>query len=535
MKNFLNFIIFHPLTVVSVVLWAAAGVTFFVFGLYPTLGILFGGALAVGTTALFNKLSKSPDAHGWLEFSHTHEKSMPILGKQLTEVSTDIEGSIDSIISGFMDIATRAGGQADMILKTAEQNNSVSFNEEELDVDRFVASVNEKLESLIQSIVWVVESMMKVTYEIEDLTNSSKHIFNFMQQIEFLAKQTQLLALNAAIEAARAGEHGRGFMVVAEEVQKLATQSAQFNDNIREEMGSIVDGLDTAYQSVHAVVQKDMNPLLTHKNDIENLVRTMLQQKQTIGDMLSQAGEDSRQMSANIFSLVQDFQFQDRVKQRMDNVSIVLTEIHDELAELMASNGWDELPSAANVEFLDKMRSKYTSWAEKSTHSEVDDRHEEQAHDLDTELFGMDMPAEPAPTEPAPNFLDNNLEAPADVGGGDDILFGGTAEAAPSEAAETPPAPEAPAEDIFAAPAEAAAPAGDGGGFDIWGGSMGGTPAPATPAAPEPAPEPAPEAAANGTDSPQTETDNSSDESDDSATPPQAANTPPIGGNVDLF
>lgn len=60
-----------------------------------------------------------------------------------------------------------------------------------------------------------------------------KEIAKLTDEILNIASQTNLLALNASIEAARAGEAGRGFVVVAEEITKLASGSAQTAEQIR--------------------------------------------------------------------------------------------------------------------------------------------------------------------------------------------------------------------------------------------------------------------------------------------------------------
>ena len=68
--------------------------------------------------------------------------------------------------------------------------------------------------------------------------------------IKTVASQTNLLGLNAAIEAARVGEMGRGFGVVAEEVRKLAVNSASSATQITEILRSIRDSITQIADSV---------------------------------------------------------------------------------------------------------------------------------------------------------------------------------------------------------------------------------------------------------------------------------------------
>ncbi len=70
----------------------------------------------------------------------------------------------------------------------------------------------------------MTRSMMAKVDKLKESTGSIRKILDVLNNI---MKQTNILSLNATIEAARAGAAGKGFMVVADEIRKLADQSRQ--------------------------------------------------------------------------------------------------------------------------------------------------------------------------------------------------------------------------------------------------------------------------------------------------------------------
>ncbi|MEB2301838.1 methyl-accepting chemotaxis protein [Lysinibacillus xylanilyticus] len=81
----------------------------------------------------------------------------------------------------------------------------------------------------------------RIQQQMESLASNIANINQIIASIQGITEQTNLLALNASIEAARAGEHGKGFAVVAEEVRKLAEQSRNETEVIKQTVDSIFE------------------------------------------------------------------------------------------------------------------------------------------------------------------------------------------------------------------------------------------------------------------------------------------------------
>ncbi len=92
------------------------------------------------------------------------------------------------------------------------------------------------------------EAMDQSIEAMTEIEAANVAVDGYIRDIEAIATKTTLLALNATIEASRAGEQGKGFSVVAQEVNTLASRSATAAAQITGAMKGAIDRVETGVE-----------------------------------------------------------------------------------------------------------------------------------------------------------------------------------------------------------------------------------------------------------------------------------------------
>ncbi len=184
-----------------------------------------------------------------------------------------------------------------------------------IETQRFIETGNDGIKDIekFSECNEITIKKMESTYEtITNLKEESKKVSEIVNTITAISSKTKLLSLNAGIEAARSGEQGRGFMVVAESIGSLASDSTAATLNIEQ------------------IIQMFCT-------EIENIVRDMMQMKEDIANQSEAVSEvrniftEFEEINGRIAGSIQEIE---SMIQEMQKINHSIVEAVDRISEV---------------------------------------------------------------------------------------------------------------------------------------------------------------------------------------------------------
>lgn len=254
------------------------------------------------------------------------------------ERGTDLSGNIDVQMKKVIDANQQMVISATEVEKASEQGTAY-------------------MGILIEKTGMTEEMTRSMVEKVDALKESTGSIVKILDVLNNLTKQTNILSLNATIEAARAGVAGRGFMVVADEIRKLADQSrqsidvvGQITEKIQREIDETVNVLSDAYplfqqqigsvkeaNQIFLTVQGQMGQFVERLDLVTNSISQLDESQSVLAEAMtnvSAVAEESSATSQEVASLsTEQLSISDGMVRLSEKLDAVSRELKDSLAK----------------------------------------------------------------------------------------------------------------------------------------------------------------------------------------------------------
>lgn len=247
-------------------------------------------------------------------------------------ISKDLTNAVN-MVGNMVAAQVTSVGQISNMMNDADKkvsdvfNYSQSLSQVSKQANPVVINGSKAIKEMDRQMKVINNSVADTLLTVQELNNNIDEINNFLSSITQIARQTNLLSLNAAIEAARAGETGKGFSVVANEIRKLAEESAGIVDEINQLTNQIKDRTQNVIDKVC-----EGNSVTQQGEEIAKKVGKSFTEIQSSFDRVDQFIEKELFMIENITEVFK------QVRQEVGNISCSFQKHSDATEEMLALN-----------------------------------------------------------------------------------------------------------------------------------------------------------------------------------------------------
>ncbi|MFB9280141.1 methyl-accepting chemotaxis protein [Cohnella cellulosilytica] len=292
--------------------------------------------------------------------------SLSDASRKTAGAAKEIAVATEEIANGATNLAVEAEKGSDLTVQIGTQVQSVIDSNLEMgqsanEVEEAGRTGSVYMDNLIQKTGQTEEMTRSMVEKVDKLQESTGSIRKILDVLGNITKQTNILSLNATIEAARAGAAGKGFMVVADEIRKLADQSREsigivggIVENISREIDETVSVLSEAYpifqeqidsvreaNQIFVTVQDNMSGFINRLSSATDSVRQLEGAQNTLAlamSNVSAVAEEASATSEEVASLSNEqLSISDGLVQLSNNLEAVSGKLRESLSRFTVS------------------------------------------------------------------------------------------------------------------------------------------------------------------------------------------------------
>lgn len=214
------------------------------------------------------------------------------------------------------------------------------------------------------------KTRLEFLQRVRNSADQVRHLAPLAELISDIARQTNMLAINAAIEAARAGNEGSGFKVVAGEVRRLSTQTADAAKQVTQGIQQAAQAIEREAAQLEAEVGESSAAQLGEiSRHIQNMSQTLSEVVPYLGQLSEQMDHGIADVTSDIVDTLGDMQFQDINRQLLEQINHALGSLSTHFAQLyQLIDGQAPPPPMLLEELLQRWTKDYVMQSQRVAH-----------------------------------------------------------------------------------------------------------------------------------------------------------------------